>query len=91
MNISKPEQRTLHALAQGGHILLVRDERGRTIDAQCLTRDAWRLADCNLAVFKRLKQRRLIMSRNGGPHRITREGLLCLRAQADNRVSSRAW
>ena len=91
MNISKPEQRTLHALAQGGHIVLVRDERGALIDAHCLTRETWRLADCNLAVFKRLKKRRLIMSRAGGPYRITREGLLCLRAQADNRVSSRAW
>ena len=86
MNISKPEQRTLHALAQGGHILLVRDERDAPIDANCLTRETWRLA-----VFKRLKKRRLIMSRGGGPYRITREGLLCLRAQADNRVSSRAW
>ena len=90
MNISKSEQRTLHALAQGGCIFIVRDDRGALIDAECLTRESWRLTDCTLAVFHKLKRRRLIMSRNGGPYRITREGLLCLRAQADNRVSSRA-
>ena len=91
MNISKPQQRTLHALAQGGAILIERDERGTLIDAECVTRDGWRLGDCDLAVFKSLKQKRLIASREGGPYRITRAGLLSLRAQADNRTASRAW
>ena len=91
MNISKPQQRTLHALAQGGAILIERDERGTLIDAECVTRDGWRLSDCDLVVFKSLKQKRLIASREGGPYRITRAGLLCLRAQADNRTASRAW
>ena len=91
LNISKPQQRTLHALAQGGRILLGRDERGRIVEAECLTRDGWRLADCNVVVFKALKQRRLIMSRGGGPYLITREGLERLRPQLDNRTSGRKW
>lgn len=45
MNISKAEQRTLHALAQGGAIVLERDERGHPAAAECLTRDGWALAD----------------------------------------------
>ena len=53
--------------------------------------DGWRLSDCNLAIFQKLKRQRLIMSQGGSPYRITREGLLCLRAQADNRVSGRGW
>ena len=91
MNISRPQQRTLHALAQGGRILLERDERGRITGAECLTRDGWRLPDCDLAVFKTLKHRRLVASRDGGPYRITRDGLERLRPQLDNRVSGRKW
>lgn len=91
MNISKPQQRTLHALAQGGAILIERDERGSPVDAECVTRDGWRLSDCDLAVFKSLKQKRLIASRGGGPYRITREGLASLRAKGDNRTSTRGW
>jgi hypothetical protein len=67
------------------------DERGRIVEAECLTRDGWRLADCNVVVFKALKQRRLIMSRGGGPYLITREGLERLRPQLDNRTSGRKW
>lgn len=91
MNVSKPQQRTLHALAQGGAILIERDERGALIAVECVTREGWRLSDCDLAVFRALKQKRLIASRNGGPYRITREGLLTLRAQGDNRTSARGW
>ena len=91
MNISKSQQRTLHALAQGGRILLARNEAGGVIAAECLNHAGWLLPDCTLDVFKALKRRRLIMSRGGGPYHITREGLLCLRSQADNRTSSRAW
>ena len=91
MNISKPQQRTLHALAQGGRILLERDQSGRVVDAECLTREGWRLPECDLQVFKTLKHRGLIMSRNGGPYLITRDGLERLRPQLDNRVSTRRW
>jgi hypothetical protein len=89
LNISKPQQRTLHALAQGGRIMLERDGRGDVVAVECLTRDGWRLSDCSLEVFKALKRRRLIASRGGGPYRITRDGLLRLRPQLDNRTSGR--
>lgn len=87
MNISKPEQRTLHALAQGGRINLIRNEADhRHIQAvECLTREGWLLLDCTLPVFRKLKSRRLIASREGGPYRITRDGLAAVRPQLDNR------
>ena len=91
LNISKPQQRTLHALAQGGRILLERDQQGKIVDVECLSREGWRLAECDLAVFKALRHRGLIMSRAGGPYQITREGLERLRPQLDNRVSTRRW
>jgi uncharacterized protein YjhX (UPF0386 family) len=91
LNISKPQQRTLHALAQGAAIQLIRDEKGGLIAAECWTREGWLLSDCNLGVFKALKRRKLIASQGGQPYRITRQGLANLRAQLDNRVTSRSW
>jgi uncharacterized protein YjhX (UPF0386 family) len=91
LNISKPQQRTLHALAQGGRIIIERNERGDLVAAECWTRDGWLLSDCDLAVFRSLKRKRLIASRGGGPYGVTREGLANLRSQLDNRVSSRGW
>ncbi len=91
LNISKAQQRTLHALAQGGRIVLERDERGDIVSADCITRDGWTLSDCDVAVFKSLKKKRLIASRNGQPYQITREGLVNLRSQLDNRTSMRAF
>lgn len=76
----------LHALAQGGAILHRRDPgTGRIVEVDCLTREGYRLTDCTLPVFARLKRRRLIESRGGGPYRISRFGIECVRAQADNR------
>lgn len=85
MNISKHEQRVLHALAQGGAIHLVRDPSGAVLDVDCMTRDGYRLGDCTSALFARLKRRGLVTSRNGGPYRISRFGIDCVRAQLDNR------
>ena len=91
MNISKPQQRTLHALAQGGRIILERNERGDLLAAECVTRDGWTLSDCDVTVFKSLKKKRMIASKNGQPYQITREGLVNLRSQLDNRTSMRAF
>ena len=85
MNISKYEQRVLHALAQGGSILHRFDERGRIVEIDCMNRDGWRLDDCTMAVFQKLRRKRMIGSTGGSPYRITREGLLAVRAQLDNR------
>ncbi|MEZ5680708.1 MAG: YjhX family toxin [Erythrobacter sp.] len=92
MNISKAEQRTLHALAQGGHILVRRDgeasgnkSRPPISAVECYNRDGHVLVDCKLATFTRLKKRGFIASHAGGPYRVTRSGLLAVRAQLDNR------
>ena len=91
MNISRAEQRTLHALAQGGGIVLVRDENGRLERADCLTRDGLRLTDCTRSVWRKLKKKGLIASHGGGPYRVNRDGLARMRSQLDNRVSARSW
>ncbi len=86
MNISKYEQRVLHALAQGGHIVHRRDAAtGKIVEVDCFTREGWRLSDCRMGVFQRLKRRQLIASRDGAPYRISRMGLAAGRAQHDNR------
>ncbi|WP_109808306.1 YjhX family toxin [Sphingosinithalassobacter portus] len=86
MNISKHEQRVLHALAQGGMIRHRRETGGpRIIEAICFTRDGHVLADCTVTLFHRLKRRGLIVSIDGAPYRISRLGLVAVRAQLDNR------
>jgi len=85
MNISKLEQRVLHALAQGG---CIRHDRGtgRRIDhVLCVTREGMILSDCTLPLFQRLRRRGLIASECGAPYRITRAGRLAVRSQPDNR------
>ena len=83
VNISKYEQRTLHALAQGGSIHITKDDHGKIVEVNCATREGWSLSD--LAIFKKLKKRGLIASRDSQPYRITRNGLAAVRAQLDNR------
>lgn len=85
MNISKHEQRTLHALAQGGLINHFKNDKGDIVAIDCLNRDGWRLDDCTLPIFQRLRRRGFIMSHESGPYRITRAGLDAVRAQLDNR------
>lgn len=86
MNISKAEQRTLHALARGGAILIERDDDNTLSAVNCVTREGWTLADCTLAIFRKLRRRRFIASTGGGPYRITRSGREAVRSQADNRA-----
>lgn len=85
MNISKYEQRVLHALAQGGAIHHRRDDQGRIVEATCFTREGHVLTDGSLSLFRKLKRRGLIFSTGGSPYRISRAGLLAVRSQLDNR------
>ncbi|SDU19383.1 YjhX family toxin [Stappia sp. ES.058] len=85
MDISKAEQRVLHLLAQGGHVLVEKNERNRITVASCVTREGWRSPGLDLTVFRKLKRRRYIASSQGGPYQITRLGLRRVRAQPDNR------
>lgn len=85
MNVNKHDQRVLHALAQGGLIHLERDAHGTVLAAHCLNRDGWTLSPFDIETFRRLKRRRLIASKGGGPYRITRQGLTAVRPQLDNR------
>lgn len=85
MNISRAEQRVLHALAQGGLIRYVRGSNGRIVEALCFTREGYVLADFNLEVFARLRRKRLVESRASSPYRISQKGRRSVRAQQDNR------
>ncbi len=85
MNISKNEQRVLHALAQGGRILYERAMNGRVTDVQCYTRDGYVLENCTLEIFGKLHRKRFIESRNSSPYRISEKGRRNVRAQLDNR------
>ncbi|MES2097658.1 MAG: YjhX family toxin [Pseudomonadota bacterium] len=86
MNISKHEQRVLHALAQGGCLRHRRcADTGHIVAVDCFNRDGHVLSDCTMGLFRKLKRRGLIASTGGGPYRVTRLGLTSVRSQLDNR------
>lgn len=43
----------LHVMAQGGRIVLERDDQGKIVEAICLTRDGWALTGFTLELFKK--------------------------------------
>ncbi|MGH6763227.1 MAG: YjhX family toxin [Phyllobacterium sp.] len=85
MDISRDEQRILHLLAQGGKIVVQKDQQGRISEIECLTREGWIYPSLDLRLFRKLKRKRTVASSNGGPYRITRRGLELVRAQLNNR------
>ena len=85
MNISKREQRVLHELALGGAIHHDRFDSGKIQSVTCYTREGHVLSDCSLDVFIRLKKRRFIHSKGGRPYRVTRLGIIAVRAQLNQR------
>ncbi len=84
MNVSRDEQRVLHALAQGGTIFVEKNDRGRIEKVACFNRDGWVLPNCTLELFKKLRSKRAIASSEGSPYRISRRGLDIVRSQFDN-------
>ena len=85
MDISKNEQRVLHVLAQGGRLEVRKTSSGRLTDADLFTRDGARLPNIPVSLVRKLKRRKTIASRGGGPYRVTRRGLELVRSQPDNR------
>ncbi len=80
MNISKIERRVLNTLALGGRIAVQKNESGKIETLDCITREGWFLDGFDISLFKKLKSKRMIVSHNGGPYRITRRGVEALQA-----------
>lgn len=85
MDISRDEQRVLHALAQGGRIALLRNDAGKVTGIEFFNRDGRLMNQCSLLLFRKLKAKKAIKSSGGQPYRITRRGLELVRSEVDNR------
>jgi uncharacterized protein YjhX (UPF0386 family) len=85
MDISRDEQRVLHALAQGGRIALLKTATGKVTGLEFFNRDGWLMSNCSLVLFKKLKAKKAISSQDGRPYRITRRGLELVRSEVNNR------
>lgn len=85
MDISRDEQRVLHALAQGGLIKPLKATNGRIVGLELYNRDGWRMPFLTLPLFKKLQRKKAVASQGGEPYRITRRGLELVRSEVDNR------
>ncbi|HKI70209.1 MAG TPA: YjhX family toxin [Verrucomicrobiae bacterium] len=85
MDISRHEQRILHALAQGGCIRPLKNEHGKIAAVECYTREGWLMAGLDVVVFQKLRRKKAIKSQQSGPYRITRRGLELVRSEVNNR------
>ncbi|MEO1676829.1 MAG: YjhX family toxin [Pseudomonadota bacterium] len=85
MNISRTEQKVLHALALGGRIEVIRAGNGRVTEATCFTREGYGLEALTLDIFRKLRRKGLIESRAGAPYRISHLGRMRVAARPDNR------
>lgn len=74
INVSRDERRILLALAWGGSITFLTDEMGKTVEVECYSREGWRMTQCNLSIFKKLKSKRLVESLGNQGYRISRAG-----------------
>ena len=76
MDISKDEQRVLHALAKGGRLQAVKTSSGRILDVELITREGWAMPGVTARLFRKLKSKRAIASRQGPalPDNETRTG-----------------
>lgn len=84
MNISKIERRALEMLSFGGKVLVERDHRKRIVAADFVTREGWFLEGYGLSEFAQLRSKKLIISQNAGPYRITKLGVLALSRSRGN-------
>ncbi|NNE41896.1 MAG: hypothetical protein HKN14_13370, partial [Marinicaulis sp.] len=73
-------------VAARGAIVVEKDEKGKFCEINCVTREGRSLDDCTLAVFQKLKRRRVIASANSGPYRATQLVRKSMRGQLDNRA-----
>ena len=85
MDISRNEQRVLHALAQGGCIAAIKDARGKIANFEFFNREGLLIGGLTTLIFNKLKAKKAIKSHGGQPYRITRRGLELVRSQVDNR------
>lgn len=85
MDISRSEQRVLHALAQGGMIVALKSDNGKISALEFYNRDGWLMPDLGTGLFRKLKAKKAIASSGGRPYRITRRGLELVRSEFNNR------
>jgi len=85
MDISRDQQRVLHALAQGGHIVALKTSGRRIAALELYNRDGWRMPEPSASSFRKLRRLKAIASSDGSPYRITKLGLELVRSQLDNR------